>query len=91
MQPFAEFLISVIELLEAQVRELKMSAFWIVLVALFASTTLFFSLSGCGFLLWAAYGALAPAVGEPVAKVLTGLFSLAFAGGTLWIVRRLSR
>jgi hypothetical protein len=90
VETLAEFVISVLDLMQAQVRELRGGVFWIVLVSVFSTITLFFFVSGCGLLLWSVYACLSSSMGEIAARATVAFFSLALGGGTLWAVRRMS-
>jgi len=59
-------------------------------MALFAVAGLI-AAAGLGFCLWGIYQYLAASLGAAPAALLTGVASLAVAGGLLWIGQRISR
>lgn len=87
----SDFLIALVELLEAEGRAAKRHALrtGTGLGLLLAAIVLF--LAGTGFLVAAAYVALSGALPPSVALVICGALVLILGGATTWIARRVAR
>jgi hypothetical protein len=90
-EALADVFIAALELLEAEARSarrgLLRAAGGVVLLA--AAAVL--ALGATAVLAWALLTALYPVMAAPLARLLTGIATLALAGGALWIAARLNR
>ncbi len=91
LKALAEFVISCLELFEAEGRSLRLSLarLWLILGLLSAVGALV--LGGVLLVLWALYLHLVSFLARPAAAFYCGVAALVMAGGMAWLARRLNR
>jgi hypothetical protein len=102
LKAYTEFIIRLADLVEAEgrslrgtirteARSLRMGAVKVGLFVGLIAAAAPLCLTGVGLVLLAAYLWMAPELGPPGAALITGLLTLAVAGGLLWGSRRAVR
>lgn len=91
LERFAELIIAVVELLEAEARVLRRQTARLAGAAALIALTAALGLSGTVLCLWGLYQHLSQAAGPANGALLTGLVTFAIAGAGLWFAVRLSR
>jgi hypothetical protein len=87
----ADLVIALLELLEAEARALRSGSFRLGLSLVLLAVAGILALGGVGLVLRAVYLYLAILLSPPTATLITGLVTLAAAGGLVWSARGLSR
>lgn len=90
VQHLAGVLLALVELLEAEAARFNASVRRLVLegaaALAFATAAGALLALGGGFVVWAAFTALRPPLGEPLAALVVGVSLLSLVGGATWLV-----
>lgn len=87
----ADFIIALVELLEAEGRALRRGVVRLAQALALGVGALVMAAGGAALLLWAFYQWMTAEVGYPANAAATGVVTLIAAGGMAWIASRLYR
>ena len=87
LRALSDFVISLLELLEAESRSLRKGVVTLGTSLVFVSLAGFILFFALAFLIWSLYQALTPLLPAAVVSLLCGLTLLILAGVCLWIAR----
>lgn len=91
MEIFADFIIALLDLAEAEAKAFREGMVRLGLGVALALLAGFAAAAGFGLLVWALYLAIAGAWGQPAAAGIVGSISLIVAGGAAWLAKRTVR
>jgi hypothetical protein len=88
MKAMAEVIIAVADLVEAEVRQLKVQYYQKALLILGMTTVWLLVMSGLGLVSWSIFTKLGGSLGSAGAGFAVGMLFFALGGGFLWLLRK---
>jgi hypothetical protein len=87
----AEYVLALLDLLQAEGRAARRAVSRLVAALALAAVAALFAVGGLGLLLWSMYSVLRPPLGHGGAALVVGLLSLAMACGSALLARQMAR